>query len=57
MMQPTPLTPAQLAMIEATLARIRGALAGAPTQPAPEPAHFFQPLFPFHAEVRDAAED
>jgi hypothetical protein len=57
MMQPTPLTPAQLAMIEATLARIRGALAGAPTQPAPEPAHFFQPLFLFHAEVRDAAED
>lgn len=56
-MQVPPLTPAQQAMIEATLTRIRGALAGAPIQPAPEPAHFFQPLFLFPAEVRDAAED
>ncbi|MDZ4096149.1 MAG: hypothetical protein U1D35_14710 [Paracoccaceae bacterium] len=56
-MQPTPLTPEQDAMIEATLARIRGALAGAPTQPAPEPAHFFQPVALFPAEVRNAPKD
>ena len=57
MKQFTPLTPAQQAMIEATLTRIRGALAGAPTQPAPEPAHFFQPVFLFPAEVRNAPKD
>lgn len=56
-MKPTPLTPAQQAMIDATLTRIRGALAHAPIQPAPEPAHFFQPLVLCPAEVRDAAED
>jgi hypothetical protein len=56
-MQPTTLTAAQLAMIKATLARIRGALAGAPTQPAPEPAHFFQPVFLFPAEARNAPKD
>lgn len=55
-MKPAPLTPEQQAMIETTLTRIRGALAGAPSQHAPEPAHFFQPLFMFPTEVRDAAE-
>jgi len=44
-------------MIKATLTRIRGALAGAPTHPAPEPAHLFQPVFMFAAEVRDAPKD
>lgn len=43
MMQPQPLTPEQHAMIEATLARIRGALRGEGPEPAPEPAHLFQP--------------
>lgn len=56
-MQPYPLTPEQKAMVEATLARIRGALANAPSQPPPEPAHFFQPVFLFPAEVRDAAKE
>lgn len=56
-MQPTTLTTAQLAMIEATLTRIRALLAGAPTQPAPEPAHLFQPVFLTPAEVRDAPKD
>jgi len=55
-MQPAPLTPEQQAMIEATLTRIRDALAGAPSQHAPEPAHLFQPLVLFPAEVRDAAD-
>ena len=56
-MQPPPLTPEQDAMIKATLTRIRGALAGAPTQPAPAPAHFFQPVFLFVSEVKDASKD
>jgi len=57
MTQPDPLTPEQQAMIEATLTRIRGALAGAPTQPAPEPAHVFQPVVLLPAEVRNAPKD
>ena len=56
-MQPSPLTPEQEAMIEATLARIRGALTNAPSQPSPEPAHLFQPVSLFPAEVHDAAKD
>ena len=56
-MPSAPLTPAQQAMIEATLTRIRGALANAPTQPASEPAHLFQPVFLFPGEVRDAPKD
>ena len=57
MMQPPHLTPEQDAMIKATLTRIRGALAGAPTQSTPEPAHLFQPVFLFVAEVQDASKD
>ncbi|WP_309667576.1 hypothetical protein [Tabrizicola sp.] len=57
MMQPHPLTPEQEAMIKAILTRIRGALAGAPTQPTPEPAHLFQPVFMFVAEVQNASKD
>ncbi len=56
-MQPDPLTPEQTAMIKATLARIRGALATAPTRPAPEPAHLFLPVSLFPVEVRDAPKD
>lgn len=56
-MQSHPLTPEQEAMIKATLARIKGALANAPGQPAPEPAHLFQPVSLFPVEVRDAAKD
>ncbi len=56
-MQAPPLTREQQAMIDATLARIRGALAGAPTQPAPEPAHLFQPIVLFPAEVCNAPKD
>ena len=57
MMQSPPLTPEQDAMIKATLTRIRGALTGAPTQSTPEPAHLFQPVFLFVAEVQDASKD
>lgn len=56
-MQPKPLTPEQEAMIKATLNRIRGALAAAPTEPAPEPAHLFQPVALFTPEVRHAPKD
>ena len=56
-MHAPPLTPEQGAMIKATLNRIRGALSGAPTNPAAEPAHLFQPVCLFVAEVQDAAEN